>query len=164
MSLLPLMKPEVREKVEAFLKEKGLRVTRPREMIIETIFESEDHFSAEDLQEKVRAVDSGASRATVYRTLALLVESGLLREIDLGLGVTYYDPNFIDHPNHNHLICVDCHRVVEFEDAHMAVLEDCITRRLGFSAASASIRIEANCEELKQKGVCRNRTPDKHPG
>jgi len=142
------------EKIEAFLKLKGLRVTRPREVIINTIFASDQHFTAEELQERVRRIDDSASRATVYRTLALLVESGFLHEIDLGRDVTYYDPNFIEHPNHNHLICMDCDHVVEFEDHHISMLEDCISQRLGFSPISKSIRIEANCNELKKSGVC----------
>ncbi len=151
------MKPEVRDKIEFFLREKGLRMTRPREVVIDAIFDSDEHFTAEELQERVRRVDARASRATIYRTLALLLESGLLREVDLGRDVTYYDPNFIEHPNHNHLICMDCDKVVEFEDAHIEVLEDCITRRLGFSPTSKSIRIEANCDELRKTGTCKSK-------
>lgn len=148
------MKEELREKIETFLKLKGLRVTRPREVIINTIFASDEHFTVEELQERVRKVDASASRATVYRTLALLVESGFLQEIDLGRDVTYYDPNFNDHPNHNHLICLDCDHVVEFEDTHISMLEDCISLRLGFAPASKSIRIEAHCIEFKKSGSC----------
>lgn len=132
-------------------------MTRPREVVIDAIFDSEEHFTAEELQERVRQVDASASRATVYRTLALLLESGLLREVDLGRDMTYYDPNFIEHPNHNHLICIDCDKVVEFEDAHIEVLEDCISKRLGFSPASKSIRIEANCDELRKTGTCKSK-------
>ena len=80
-----------------------------------------------------------------------------LVEIDLGRDLKHYDPNFIDHPHHNHLICVDCDKVVEFEDKGLEVLEDCISRRLGFQPASKSIRIEANCQELQRSGVCKSR-------
>ena len=145
---------EVNEKFEDFLKVKGLRMTRQREVILETIFASDEHFTAEELQERVRKIDTSASRVTVYRTLALLGESGFLQEIDLGRDVTYYDPNFIEHPNHNHLICNDCDHVVEFEDTHISMLEDCISLRLGFAPSSKSIRIEANCLDLKKNGVC----------
>ncbi len=151
------MDPEVKERLDAFLKVKALRMTRQREVVLEAAFGTTDHFTADDLWEKARAIEPSTSRATLYRTLALLVESGLLREIDLGRDQKYYDPNFIDHPHHNHLICVDCDKVVEFEDSHIEVLEDCITRRLGFRPTNKSIRIEAECEELKQKGVCSQR-------
>ncbi|CAN5256265.1 transcriptional repressor [soil metagenome] len=148
------MDPEVKERLDAFLKVKALRMTRQREVVLEAAFGTTDHFTADDLWEKARAIEPTTSRATLYRTLALLVESGLLREIDLGRDQKYYDPNFIDHPHHNHLICVDCDKVVEFEYHHIEVLEDCITRRLGFRPTNKSIRIEAECEELRLKGVC----------
>jgi Fe2+ or Zn2+ uptake regulation protein len=79
---------------------------------------------AEELFERIRRTDSRASRATVYRTISLLVEAGLLREIDLGSEEKTYDPNFLDKPSHNHLVCVDCGKVVEFEDAHIDLLND----------------------------------------
>jgi len=81
----------------------------------------------------------------------------LLREIDLGKDIKYYDPNFLEHPNHNHLICVDCDKVVEFSDENINLLEDCITRRLGFRPTKKAIRIEASCEELRRKGSCKSR-------
>ncbi len=104
-----------------------------------------------------QAIEKSVSRATVYRTLPLLVECGVLREMDFGKDQKYYDPNFNQHPHHNHLICVDCDRIVEFEDRNIETLENCITKRLGFSPASKIVRIEATCDQLKLKGVCKNR-------
>jgi Fur family ferric uptake transcriptional regulator len=103
-----------------------------------------------------KRIEPSVSRATVYRTLPLLVESGSLKEVDLGKDHTYYDPNFVNHPHHNHLICVDCHKVVEFEDQHIETLEDCITKRLGFSPSTKSVRIEATCDQFKRSGECKN--------
>lgn len=154
---MPKIDDQARTKLESFLTSQGLRQTKQREVVIEAAFATDEHFSAEDLLRRVRKIDRTVSRATVYRSLALLVESGLLREVDLGREQTYYDPNFLEKPQHNHLICKDCDRVVEFEDEHIALLEDCITRRLGFRPATKSIRIEANCEELARMGTCRNR-------
>ncbi len=142
--------------MDEFLVSKGLRRTRQRDIIIQAAFSTQDHFTADELWEMARNLDRKTSRATLYRTLGLLVEAGLLREIDLGRNQTYFDPNFIDHPHHNHLICLDCQRVVEFEDQHISLLEDCITRRLGFRPASKSIRIEASCEQLRTTGHCRH--------
>ena len=150
------MNPEVKERLEAFLKLKGLRLTRQREVIAEAAFSTDDHFTAEDLWEMARKIDPTTSRATLYRTLALLEESALLREIDLGRDQKHYDPNFLDNPDHNHLICVDCDRVVEFADTGLSVQEDCIARRLGFTATTKSVRIEATCEALRNSGRCSN--------
>lgn len=151
------MDAKVRERLDSYLASKGLRRTKQRDVIIQAAFASDEHFTADDLIDRARTLDRTVSRATVYRTLALLVECDLLREIDLGRDVTCYDPNFIDKPQHNHLICTDCSRVVEFEDEHIALLEDCITRRLGFKPTMKSIRIEAKCEELARSGHCKSR-------
>ena len=153
---LPL-NPEIAKRFDDFLGLRGLKRTSQREVIVQAAFTTTEHFTAEELWEMARKIDFQTSRATLYRTLGLLVESGLLREIDLGRDQKCYDPNFIDHPHHNHLVCIDCHKVVEFEDQHMSVLEDCISRRLGFRPANRSLRIEANCEELRRNGVCVNR-------
>jgi len=139
------------------LASRGLRRTVQREAIIEAAFSTTEHFTAEKLLAMARKIEPSVSRATVYRTLQLLVESALLRELDLGGETTVYDPNFVEHPTHNHLICVDCEKIIEFEDPNIELLENCITRRLGFSPASKSVRIEGHCDELKLKGNCRNR-------
>lgn len=149
------MTETVRQQLDSFLASSGLRRTKQRDVVIEAAFNTREHFNADELHEMARRIDRSVSRATVYRTLALLVKTGLLREVDLGRDQTYYDPNFLDKPEHNHLICADCDRVVEFEDEHIALLEDCITRRLGFTPASKSIRIVAKCDELERTGRCR---------
>ena len=149
------MTETVRRQLDAFLANSGLRRTKQRDVIIEAAFGTPEHFNADELHEMTRRIDRSISRATVYRTLGLLVKCGLLREVDLGRDQTYYDPNFLDKPEHNHLICSDCDRVVEFQDDHIAVLEDCITKRLGFTPASKSIRIVAKCNELERTGQCR---------
>ncbi len=148
------MDERITQRLDAHLASQGLRRTKQRDVIVEAAFATDEHFKAEELLEKARKLDSTVSRATVYRTLTLLVECDLLREVDLGRDQTYYDPNFLDKPQHNHLICLDCDRVVEFEDDHTALLHDCITRRLGFQPSMKSMRIEAHCDELKRLGTC----------
>lgn len=148
------MTDDIRERLDAFIKKKGLRQTPQRDSIVDVIFASDEHFTPEELFDRLRTKNSRASRATVYRTLALLDEAGLIHEIDLGDGQTTYDPNFVDHPNHNHLVCVDCGKVKEFEDSHLDTLNDCLTRRMGFRPVSQSLRIEATCEKLRQTGSC----------
>lgn len=148
------MDERITKRLDDHLAAQGLRRTKQRDVIVEAAFVTDDHFKAEELLDKARKLDGTVSRATVYRTLTLLVECGLLREVDLGRDQTYYDPNFLDKPQHNHLICLDCDRVVEFEDDHTALLHDCITRRLGFQPSMKSMRIEAHCDELKRLGTC----------
>ena len=148
------MNPEIKERLDRYIQQKGMRRTGQRDIIVEAAFSNDDHFTAEELFAKARRLDPKTSRATLYRTIALLVECKLLKEIDLGRDERVYDPNFLDSPDHNHLICVDCGKVLEFEDDNTAALIDAITRRLGFRPSSKSMRIEACCDSLRTEGRC----------
>ena len=119
-----ISRESVREILHAHLAGKGLRKTSQRDAIIEAAFGTNEHYTAEELLVMARGIDRSVSRATVYRTLPILVESGLLRELDLGGDTKIYDPNFLEHPTHNHLVCVDCKKIIEFEDPNMELLEN----------------------------------------
>ncbi|HVV01537.1 MAG TPA: Fur family transcriptional regulator [Verrucomicrobiae bacterium] len=140
-----------------FLARKNLRVTAQREAIIESAFSTREHFTADQLLEWSRARDKSVSRATVYRTLPLLTESGLLREMDFGKDYKFYDPNYAAHPHHNHIICQDCEKIVEFESEKIERIENEISHRLGFSVKAHRLQITASCEELKRQGACRKK-------
>ena len=146
----------IAERLSDFIRRKGLRRTSRRDTIVKAAFSKDEHFTADELFDRARKLDSETSRATVYRTLSLLVEADLLREIDLGDNQTTYDPNFLEKPSHNHLVCIDCGRVVEFEDSHLDLLNDCVTRRLGYKPVRQTIKIEATCEQLRLNGRCPN--------
>ncbi len=147
----------VREVLYSHPQGRRLRKTTQRDAIIDAAFGTREHFRAEELLEMAKKLDASVSRATVYRTLPLLVASGLLRELDLGGETKVYDPNFLEHPTHNHLVCVDCKKIIEFEDPNMELLENCITRRLGFSPANKMVKIEAHCDEFQREGSCTRR-------
>ncbi|MSU04911.1 MAG: transcriptional repressor, partial [Pedosphaera sp.] len=108
-------KTTARDKFLKFLGTKNLRITSQRQAIVDSVFSTEEHFTAEQLLNWSRARDKSVSRATVYRTLPLLVESGMVHEMDFGKDYKFYDPNYANHPNHNHIICQDCEKIVEFE-------------------------------------------------
>jgi Fur family ferric uptake transcriptional regulator len=140
-----------------FLESKSLRVTLQRRAIIDTVFETEEHFTAEQLLDWSRKKDKSVSRATVYRTLPLLTESGLVREMDFGKDYKFYDPNYAEHPNHNHIICQDCDKIVEFESEKIAAIEDEISHKLGFLVKAQRLQITGSCEELKRRGSCKKK-------
>lgn len=148
------MDPGTRQRIYDYIELKGLRKTTQRDAIIEAAFSTTEHYTAEELLLMARKIDRHVSRATVYRTLPLLVECGVLKEMDFGKDYKFYDPNYIDHPNHNHLMCMDCNRIVEFEDVNIDTLETCISKRLGFTAERKTVRIEATCDALQRNGVC----------
>src|SRR6266545_6005948 len=137
-----------KQKFMEFLEQKNLRLTSQRQAIIDTVFGTDQHFTAEQLLEWSRQRDKSVSRATVYRTLPLLTESGLIREMDFGKDYKFYDPNYADHPNHNHIICQDCEKIVEFESEKIVKLENEISHKLGFAVKSQRLQITASCQEL----------------
>ncbi|MFT4587586.1 MAG: Fur family ferric uptake transcriptional regulator [Limisphaerales bacterium] len=151
-------KAEAKRKFMEFLAAMNLRVTAQRQAIIDTVFSTDEHFTAEQLLEWSRERDRSVSRATVYRTLPLLTESGLVHEMDFGKDYKFYDPNYSDHPNHNHIICEDCDKIVEFESEQIERIEEEISQSHGFSIRSQSIQITANCKDLKQLGACKNKS------
>lgn len=140
-----------------FLAQKNLRITTQRQVIVDTVFSTEEHFTAEQLLVWSRAKDRSISRATVYRTLPLLTESGLVKEMDFGKDYKFYDPNYAEHPNHNHIICNDCEKIVEFESDKLEKLESEITEKLGFTVKTQRLQITGTCEELKKAGTCKNK-------
>ncbi len=137
-----------------FLAQKNLRLTSQRQAIIDSVFSTEQHFTAEQLLEWSRQRDKTVSRATVYRTLPLLTESGLVREMDFGKDHKFYDPNYAHHPHHNHIICQDCEKIVEFDSDKIEKIENEISHRLGFLVKAHRLQITATCEELKKLGAC----------
>ncbi len=140
-----------------FLDGKNLRLTTQRQAIIDTVFGTDQHFTAEQLLDWSRQKDASVSRATVYRTLPLLTESGLVHEMDFGKDYKVYDPNYADHPHHNHIICQDCDKIVEFESEKIEALETEISRKMGFALKSQRVQITGTCEQLKKVGACKNK-------
>jgi Fur family transcriptional regulator, ferric uptake regulator len=146
-----------KEKFIQFLEGKKLRLTSQRQAIIDTVFNTEEHFTADQLLEWARDKDRSVSRATVYRTLPLLTESGFVREMDFGKDYKFYDPNYADHPHHSHIICSDCDKIVEFESKRIEKLENEISQRLGFEIKSQRLQITGTCEQLKKLGACKKK-------
>lgn len=151
------MEESTRQQLERFLEKKGLRRTSQRQAIIEAAFSTDRHFTADELLAMAKEREKTVSRATVYRTLPLLCASGLLRELDLGKDYKYYDPNYSKSPEHNHIICDDCDKIVEFTSDEMRQLEDKISHEFGFRLASQKVQLRGTCEQLKKSGACENK-------
>lgn len=103
---------------ESFLRERNLPVTTQRLAIAEVVLTADRHLSADEIATALRARGRNAGTATVYRTLDVLVESGLVVERDFGEGFRRFEPAR-DTPNHEHLLCTLCGRVVEFRDERL---------------------------------------------
>jgi Fur family ferric uptake transcriptional regulator len=116
--------------IEALCAEKGLRITEQRKIIARVLSESEDHPDVEKLHERASAIDSGISIATVYRTVRLFEEAGILERHDFGDGRARYEAAHESH--HDHLIDVETGTVIEFVDDELEALQRKIAERLGF--------------------------------
>lgn len=148
------MHEETKKRVIAFMESKGLRVTGPRLAIVEAAFGTTKHFTAEELLDMAKERDKSASRATIYRTLPILVESGLIREMDFGKNCKYYDPNYAEHPNHNHIICQDCDKIFEFDEEKIEEIEEEVSKKMGFKLQGQNLQLRGSCEKLKSLGAC----------
>jgi Fur family ferric uptake transcriptional regulator len=116
--------------LEALCAEKGLRITEQRRVIARVLSEAEDHPDVEELHARSSAVDSGISIATVYRTVRLFEEAGILERHDFGDGRSRYEAAPETH--HDHLIDVETGRVIEFVDEEVEQLQKRIAEKLGF--------------------------------
>lgn len=132
--------------IERFMKEKGLKSTRQRHLILETFFQLDGHFSVEQLWARVREHDRRVSVATVYRTMKLLGESGLAHAQNFGDGQTRYEPA-IGREHHDHLICTRCGTIIEFENDRIEQLQDLVAKKHGF---------RVNSHKMELYGLCRN--------
>ena len=150
-------KKTARQRFLEYLSGKRLRLTAQRQAIIDTVFGTDQHFTAEQLLEWSRRRDKSVSRATVYRTLPLLTQSGLVGEMDFGKDRKYYDPNYAEHPHHNHIICLQCEKIIEFESDKLSQLENEISQRLGFSVQTRRLLVTAACDEFQKWGFCGKR-------
>ena len=111
-------------------REKGLRLTGQRRAIAEVIEGASDHPDVEELHRRVQAVDPKVSLATVYRTVKLLGELGLLERLDFGGGRARYEAS--DRAHHDHLIDLSTGKVIEFVDPEIEALQEKIAARLGY--------------------------------
>jgi Fur family ferric uptake transcriptional regulator len=129
--------------------------TTQRRLLLDLLKEADEHVDAKELYRRAGARDPSISPATVYRSLNLFKELGLIDERRLGKVRCYYE---IKHPSeHQHLVCRGCGRVIEFESPLIRKLMDTVQEKYGFKATKVELYLEGCCQECedKQKG---------HPG
>jgi Fur family ferric uptake transcriptional regulator len=132
-----------------FLKSGKNRVTPERFEVMEAALDHEGHFGADDLYILMKNANSRVSRATVYKTLELLVQCELLSKRHFGENLTRYESSF-KRQIHDHLICIDCGRIVEFSDSRIKKLPEKISEELGFDLESYSFNIFGRCRDPKK--------------
>ena len=131
-----------------YLAAKKLKQTAHRKIILETFLADEGHRSVEDIYRKVRSEDSRIGYTTVYRTMKLLIQAGLAREIDLADGLTRYE-HLYNHTHHDHLVCTACGTSIEFLNAEIENIQNAASARLGFKVLDHKLQIYGLCARCR---------------
>ncbi len=113
------------------LRKEGLRYTSQRQAVWDEIKKSEEHRDVEDIYLQLKSNNHNVSRATVYRTIDVLVKNHMVRKMDLGDGRSLFEPR-IDDEHHDHMICLDTGKIIEFFDEELEDLQDKIAEKHGY--------------------------------
>jgi Fur family ferric uptake transcriptional regulator len=140
---------EERRLFSEFLKRRGLKTTRERTALFDEIFSTHRHFDADDLVMRMRQHEKKISRATIYRTLELLHECGLVGRVRLNEEKYRYE-RLRKGEHHDHLVCTGCGKVIEFIDAAIERRQDAVCRGYDFVATSHSHQIWGLCAACRK--------------
>ena len=140
------------EEQEVFLKhiqKQGLKRTAQRDLILDVFLRTEGHLSGEDLYRLVREKDPTVGQTTVYRTLRLLTDAGLAREVRFGDGRAHYEHNY-KHEHHDHMICSQCGKIIEFYSPELEAIQDAMAAKYKFELRSHLLRMIGICVQCRQ--------------
>ena len=127
----------------------GHSMTSQRRLLLELLRDAEGHIDAKELYRRASAMDESIGQATVYRSLNLFKELGLIDEMRLGKIRCYYEIK--ESPEHQHLICRGCGKVMEFQSPHFQKLIEAVRQEHGFKVTKAELYLEGYCPECEEK-------------
>jgi len=133
-----------------YLAEQNLRMTSQRELILKSICRQKNHVTAEQLYDQLKKTDKSIGHATVYRTLKLLSEAGIVRELNFGEGSVRYEQD-LDDSHHDHLVCVECGGHEEFFDEEIEKLQQKIAAKHGYTLQDHAMNLYGVCAECRKK-------------
>lgn len=139
---------DVLEQVHAYLRKHGLRSTKARRTIVRTLLQMEGHFTADELLDFIRDRGHRVSRASVYRTLSILVDGGFVESREFQRGQLQYEV-MVGQAHHDHLICRGCEKIVEFENNEIERLQDEVAASFGFVLDDHSLRLFGRCADCR---------------
>lgn len=135
---------------EDYLKKKNLKVTSQRRAILEVFLKTEKHLSADDFYRLIKKTNPEIGFATVYRTLKLITDAGLSRQVDLGDRVFRVEHEY-GHKHHDHLICIKCGKFFEVFDPEIERLQEKLTHRYNFKTIRHRLDIFGFCSRCKNE-------------
>jgi len=140
---------EVIEELKKIVKQKGLKYTEQREIVLNILIHAEDHLTAEEVYNEIKSKysDSNIGIATVYRALSFLEEVDLITSINFGTDGKKYESNAKSH--HDHLICTNCGTIIEFLDDEIEKRQERIAKKNKFKITSHSMQLYGLCEKCQ---------------
>lgn len=134
---------------QAYLRDRGLKYTPERQILLREVLSNDEHFEAEQLVIALRQGGKRVAKATVYRTLPLLVNCGIIKQIQFGDKLARYEHTFGQAP-HDHMVCERCRRIIEFDSADVLRLRTILAAQHRFHATSHRLQISGLCWECVQ--------------
>jgi Fur family ferric uptake transcriptional regulator len=141
--------------VEQLLRAKGVRLTAQRQLVVRRSV-SHLHFTAEELVRDVQGIDPSVARGTVYRTLVLLHQAGAVEKHDFRYGPPNYEVTFAK-AHHDHLMCVQCGEIIEFQEPRIEALQQQVVKRYGYQLLSHTHKLYGVCR------ICQRLDPKQTP-
>ena len=134
--------------VEQLLRSKGVRLTAQRQLVVRRAV-GFLHFTAEELVKDVRSIDPSVARGTVYRTLSLLHQAGVVEKHDFRYGPPNYEVTFAK-AHHDHLMCVQCGEIIEFQEPQVETLQQRVVERFGYQLLSHTHKLYGLCRTCQR--------------
>lgn len=138
-----------RQKFKEFLSKKGLKLTKERDEILNEILDINGHFDPDELFLRLKAKGSKVSRASIYRTIPLLIDNGLIEEVERVARHAHYE-RVSGKQHHDHMICIKCSKVVEFYSPELETLQDKICKKEKFKGIRHSLEIFGYCKNCNK--------------
>ena len=136
------------EEIQDSLNQSGVRQTKKRRIILETFLKAEGHLTIEEILKRVRKVDSRIGYVTVYRTLRLLKDLGLAHQWHFGDGHSRFETV---RGHHDHLICLKCGKIIEFEEEKIEKLQEEVGKKNHFKIVSHVHEVYGYCSQCHEK-------------
>jgi Fur family ferric uptake transcriptional regulator len=133
---------------EDYISAKNLKMTPQRKLILDAFLEADDHFSVDEFYARLKTVDKSIGQATVYRTMKLLEEAGLARRLDFDPRTARYEPKDISS-HHDHLVCENCGKVVEFESPQIERLQEELAEEKDFELTGHRMYLFGICPDCR---------------
>ncbi|WP_200762243.1 Fur family transcriptional regulator [Nitrosophilus alvini] len=138
-----------KNELHSLVKKRGLKYSLQREEILKILYKAKEHLSPEEILYKVKKSQKNIGLATVYRALSFLEKEGLINSISFGVEGKKYELNRGSH--HDHMICLECGKIIEFFDEELELLQEKIAKKFGFKIVSHDMNLYGICKECSKE-------------